>query len=441
MRSALCLLLILIFNSFTVHSADSCVSVFATFNIPDKPRTVGPFVEKDHWREWGVQILKDNDPAYQDPNYKKAVLWASKLGTVSFYSHGPLSSEFSRLYSAYKRHFERTDSYGPEILRFTNSGTEANNMLYEFAEYAFHQRTGKKAQRANLLYFGNPYGGTFGRIAEIGVRYQTDPAIAARLQIPTPHTRRFSAHSPEEAARLDLIEKEALSFIRKQVQNDDLEIGGIFLEPITTTKGLHMFRPQFLAELRKLADELNVPIMADEIFTGGGRTGEFWAVAHYGDFRPDLFTFGKGLGVSGVASFSSYKVVKDQRQLKWRWPSYENTEHQKDGLYTYPDAVLDNTSRVHPLALVQSLKIITRVLDDNLTEHAKREGAEALALMKEKAKRLGFEDEIFGIGLLFDLGSHTPELLRSVSHYNGRLSPPITVTADDFTILLSEAVR
>jgi 4-aminobutyrate aminotransferase-like enzyme len=224
------------------------------------------------------------------------------------------------------------------------------------------------------------------------------------------------------------------------VSNRRLEVGGIFLEPITASKGLFFFRPSFLEKLRLLADELNVPIMADEIFTGGGRTGQFWAVSHYGDFRPDLMTFGKGLGISGVAQFTRRIVVGEgmdaRYETRWKWPSFENTSYSEE--YTYPAALLDNTSRVNPLVLIQALQILKRIHYDHLEMNAAAVGTYALEKLKQKAKRMGFENDVYGIGLLFDVGPHTDELVgkNKVKHYQGRWSPPLTLTKEDFDILL-----
>ena len=67
-------------------------------------------------------------------------------------------------------------------------------------------------------------------------------------------------------------------------------------------KGVFYFRPEFVLRLQALARELQLPILADEVATGGGRTGKFFAYEHYPDFQPNYGAFGKGLQVAGIAS-------------------------------------------------------------------------------------------------------------------------------------------
>lgn len=426
-------LFLLLINSNTALGTTACHHILIPFKV-----------RPDFRREWGVKLLYDNDKTFQTPEYKNDIEWASKPGTVSFYKSAPFKTEYTKIYEDYERRFSNSDPYMPEILRFTNSGTEANNMLYEFAEYAVFKRTGKKAKRANLLYFGHPYGGTFGRIAEIGVRYITDSNIEKQLHIPTPYSKELNPQDPIEIKELEKIEAKALKFIRHQVSKKSLEIGGIFFEPISVTEGLRFFRPQFLLKLRELADELQVPIMADEIFTGGGRTGKFWAIANYAvDFRPDIFTFGKGLGVSGLAYFIQRVPKIDENgeawmRNRWEWPAWERNSYNNNG-YTYPETVLDNTSRVHPLALIQSLHILNRIIKDQLPARAQQVGQYALDKIKKKAESLGFGNEVHGIGLLFHVGPHTDSLVGKdrIEHYLGRWAPPLTVEKEDFDVLLN----
>lgn len=395
-------------------------------------------IERDFIRDWGVQLLKSNDKTFNDLDYKRRLL-EMRPGSVPYAGWIPgINFEFMKIFREFQKYIANTDfAYMPSVLRFTNTGTDANNAIYELAEYAFFKRTGKQAKRPNLMYFGDPYGGTYGRVAEIGVRYETNLKIKKQFQVPTPYTDSLENHSKDETKRLEKIENKALEFIRKQSAKTSLEIGGIFLEPITTTKGLRFFRKEFLIKLRELADELNLPIIADEIFTGGGRTGTFWGFQNYGDFRPDLVTFGKGIGVSGIIEYTRSVVINDRIVSRWNWPSFENTTGESK---KYPEAVFDNTSRVNPLQLLQSLQILKRIVNDDLPLNAKEVGAYALERMKYKLKSLGINDQIKGVGLLFDVGDKTDALVgkNGVSHYNGRWSPPLTMTKEEFNVLLDK---
>jgi hypothetical protein len=177
----------------SVYAIDDCSTIMSQLESAK--------VEADFLREWGVKLLTDEDPTFSDSKYRKKLESALQPGTIGY--SPMLSTKFNPIYSEYTRDFSNTDPYMPQILRFTNTGTEANNALYEYAEYSFFKRTGKKAKRPSLLYFGAPYGGSFGRIAEIGVRYKTDPNIESKFHIPTPYTRNLTAWTPEESAHLE----------------------------------------------------------------------------------------------------------------------------------------------------------------------------------------------------------------------------------------------
>jgi acetylornithine/succinyldiaminopimelate/putrescine aminotransferase len=72
------------------------------------------------------------------------------------------------------------------------------------------------------------------------------------------------------------------------------ETGCILLEPVQGEGGVHPLSPEFLAEARALADELGAFLVLDEVQTGVGRTGTFFAWEQLG-VRPDAVTLAKGL--------------------------------------------------------------------------------------------------------------------------------------------------
>lgn len=403
----------------------------------------------DFLREWGVQLLDSKDPAFSDPTYIAEIVEAAKPTTVSFYNRG------NDYWTAPTTHFEdfekllekTSELHGIDIIRFTNSGTEANNALFELAELAFTARTGKTAKRANLLYFEKPYGGSFGRIAQMGIRFDEDEDFAKKFKIPTPHTIQFAPSDAAEIRRIEKLESEALQFIRKQVAKDRLEIGGIFIEPVSATPEIFVYRPEFMTKLRALADELHIPIFADEILTGGGRTGKFWAYQNYPDFEPDLVTFGKGLIVSGVAQVNRWTTrgegLNERLDYRWKWPKW--SRFYFGDIKQYPKVTMDNTSRVSPLVMIQAKQVLQRIQSDHLAEKAAEVGAYAIAQMKTKALSLGLDPEVVrGVGLLIYSGP--PEFSKQlvpnheVRSYLGRWTPQLTISREDFDRILQVPV-
>lgn len=71
-------------------------------------------------------------------------------------------------------------------------------------------------------------------------------------------------------------------------------IAGVFVEPlIQGASGMRMHPPSVLAELRRMTSAVDTFLIADEVFTGYGRTGKMWAVDQ-ADIAPDLLCIGKG---------------------------------------------------------------------------------------------------------------------------------------------------
>lgn len=87
------------------------------------------------------------------------------------------------------------------------------------------------------------------------------------------------------------------------------EIACIIIEPIQGEGGDKHFRPEFHKELRRLADENEALLIYDEVQTGVGLTGKFWAHEHY--VKPDILAFGKKAQVCGILAGERIDEVED----------------------------------------------------------------------------------------------------------------------------------
>ena len=334
-------------------------------------------------------------------------------------------------------------------LEFRSSGTEANNYFYEISAFSFQKRTGKKAKRPQMIFFGSPmkglypYGGVSGRISEMSIRYNGKPEeFISNYLVQDVQTKFFGKIPANELKRLKMAEDKALKFIRKQITNDQLEIGGIFIEPISVTDGIHFFRPEFLLRLRDLADELKVPIMADEVFTGGGRTGEFWGFQNYKNFYPDLISFGKGLELKGVGWIKRrpFNKGKSLGPLIWDFPNfnpYKNADFEKSQR-TYENVRMDNTSVASAADVLRALVVMESINGNNILDSVKSNGAEILQKIRDRARTLGIpEESIQGIGMIFHLSNYKTQLFPEggVLDYEGRVTPYITTKVNDWPLL------
>src|SRR5690606_29001244 len=102
-------------------------------------------------------------------------------------------------------------------------------------------------------------------------------------------------------AAVALEEDRAIAELEQALAATPHEIAGLILEPIQGEGGDNHFRREFLARLRELADRHEFLLIFDEVQTGFGTTGKWWAFEHFG-VEPDIFAFAKKTQVCGIAA-------------------------------------------------------------------------------------------------------------------------------------------
>lgn len=94
------------------------------------------------------------------------------------------------------------------------------------------------------------------------------------------------------------LEQKAVAEIYTAIKNNPDDIALIIIEPIQAEGGDNFFRKEFFEKLRDIADENDILLMFDEVQTGFGITGKFWASDYY--VKPDIIAFGKKAQVCGI---------------------------------------------------------------------------------------------------------------------------------------------
>lgn len=177
----------------------------------------------------------------------------------------------------------------PEPLQhvfFSDSGSVAVEVAIKMAlQYWYAQG---QAQKTRLLSFTHGYhGDTFGAMSVTdpgGMHQLFQPVLAPQLFAPAPSTPFGETCTPE-----DLAEVAAL------LQKHHHELAAVIIEPVLQgAGGMRFYSADYLQQLRRLCDEFNVLLIADEIATGFGRTGKLFA-CHHADISPDILCLGKGL--------------------------------------------------------------------------------------------------------------------------------------------------
>ncbi len=162
-------------------------------------------------------------------------------------------------------------------------------------------------------------------------------------------------------------------------------IGAILVEPIQARGGINVPPARFLALLRRLANERGALLILDEIYTGFGRTGAWFACEHSG-VRPDLICLGKAL----TGGFPLSACVGRADVMDAAWPPSNG------------EAIHTSTFLGHPVGCAMALAQIAELKGKKLVERTEKVGAGlAKALGAEfKAQSSKRKIQIRGVGLM-----------------------------------------
>lgn len=188
----------------------------------------------------------------------------------------------------------------------------------------------------------------------------------------------------------DLLRREELSInqIKTAFKNNPDDICAIIIEPIQSEGGDNHFRQEFLEQLRTICDENDAMLIFDEVQSGVGLTGKFWAHEHFGErARPDIVCFGKKMQVCGILVG---KKVDEIETNVFNVPSRINS--------TWGGNLVD---------MVRSSRIMEIIEEDNLLENSENVGNYLYDKLLEISKRNPKISNIRGRGLMvaFDFPS------------------------------------
>jgi L-lysine 6-transaminase len=200
-------------------------------------------------------------------------------------------------------------------------------------------------------------------------------------RIPVPK-QRFPV-TPETLAEVEAREAAALAQMTEILDREGVDIAAIIIEPIQGEGGDNHVRPEFLQAVRRLADHYEVMLIFDEIQTGMGLTGTWWAFQQL-DVEPDIFVYGKKSQVCGIAV--SRRVEEVERNV-----------------FVEPSRIA-STWAGNIVDMVRAQRIIEIIVQDNLIDNAREMGALIQHHLQNLAEHAPI-DNIRGRGLMiaFDL--------------------------------------
>lgn len=255
---------------------------------------------------------------------------------------------------------------------FCNSGAEAIEAAMKMAKW--HTRN-----NLFLAYTGSFHGRTLGAVSLTGSkpvqRRHFFPLVPGVTHVPYPYCYRCPFHLSYPECHLwcaDFIEEEVLS---KYIPPEN--VAAMFVEAIQGEGGYVVPPDDYFARLRKILDKHDIIMIDDEVQSGIGRTGKWFAIEHF-DVVPDAVCVAKAIG-SGLPIGA---LISKSELMDWEGGSHASTFGG------------------NPVACVAGLAVIDVIREERLLENAAKQGAHLLTRLKEMQRKYPIIGDVRGKGLM-----------------------------------------
>jgi 4-aminobutyrate aminotransferase len=320
---------------------------------------------------------------------------------------------------------------GPHRIYYGNSGAEAVECALKLARY----HTGRQHV---ISFFGSFHGRTMGALSLTASKPQQKrrfaPLLPGVTHIRYPHAYRDcnAGTQTEEANALSCARYLEDKLFKTMLPPE--EVAAIFVEPIQGEGGYVVPHNIFLQELRRICDRHGILLVADEIQSGAGRTGKWWAIEHSG-VQPDILCIAKG-----IASGMPLGICM-----------------ARAGIMDWVPGSHASTFGGNPLALAAALASI-EIIEREAMANAATVGAAALSRLANLVDRHEIVGDVRGRGLMIgieivadkktcapagalrdrivDLAFERGLLLLGCGESTIRLCPPLIVTQQETDIAL-----
>lgn len=328
---------------------------------------------------------------HSHPVYIKAI--SDQVEKIGFYSNSVLNS----LQKTLAQKLGEQSGYTDYSLFLCNSGAEANENALKLASFY----TGKSRVIAFKEAF---HGRTSGAVA-----------ITDNPDIQSPFN---SGHEVTFSTLNDIASVEA------ELNKGD--VAAVIIEGIQGVAGIFVPEAEFLQQLDQLCKKHNVPLILDEIQSGYGRSGKFFA-HQFADIKPNLITTAKGMGngfpIGGLLISPKFEAKK---------------------------GMLGTTFGGNHLACAAAIAVLDVIKDESLVDNAASVGE----YLKEKLLNINGVVDVRGYGLMLGIefkpeySSVRNQLLFESHIFTGgaknnimRLLPPLSITKEEIDIFIDELIK
>ncbi|MBS4029291.1 MAG: aspartate aminotransferase family protein, partial [Ignavibacteriales bacterium] len=229
---------------------------------------------------------------------------------------------------------------------FTTSGTEANEAAFKIARMV----TGKTKIIARYRSY---HGSTMGSIAATGDprRWAMEPAGKVQGVIFAPEVNCYKCPMKHSYPECNIA---CADYIEHMIENES-DVAAVFVEPVVGTNGVLIPPKEYFPRLREICDRHNVLLIADEVMSGWGRTGKWFAIDNW-DVVPDILTTAKGI----TTAYMPLGLCATSRKI---------ADHFEDHYFSH-----GHTYEAHPLTLAPAIAAINEMKRLNLNQRATEMG-------------------------------------------------------------------
>jgi taurine--2-oxoglutarate transaminase len=256
---------------------------------------------------------------------------------------------------------------------FTTSGTDANEAAFKIAR----MYTGKSKIIARYRSY---HGSTSMSIAATGDprRWPIEPRGKGQGILFSPEVNCYNCPIKHTYPGCDIA---CADYLEYMIANES-DVAAVIVEPVVGTNGVLIPPPGYFAKLREICDGHNVLLIADEVMSGWGRTGKWFAIDNW-DIRPDILTTAKGI----TSAYVPLGLCATTQKIA----DYFNDNYFAHG----------HTYEAHPMTLGPAVATINEMKRFNLIDRANEMGAylgEKLIALKPRHPSIG---DVRGIGLFW----------------------------------------
>ncbi len=346
----------------------------------------------DFYTFFATAPLGHNHPRLTEPAFQ------ARLGAIAV--HKPANSDiYTTAYAEWVEAFgsQAAPDYLPHLFWIDGGSLAVENALKAAFDWKVRKNlaAGKGEKGSKVIHFREAFHGRSGYTLSL-----TNTADPRKYQyfpmFDWPRMPNPKIAFPQDAANIakaEAAEAEAVAAIEAAVAQNPDDIACLIIEPIQGEGGDNHFRGEFLRKLRELADRHEFLLIFDEVQTGFGATGKWWAHQWF-DVQPDIISFGKKTQACGIAAGRRLDEV--------------------DSVFKVPSRI-NSTWGGNLVDMVRGTRIIEVIQEENLLDYSVKQGDRLLKGLQEIHRDFPeITSNPRGLGLFCALDLATPELRNAV---------------------------